>query len=158
MKVRIFHINQNKLSNCRKYSLRHCLQLAAYALAMINSSVAFAKYGDVMQIKGNSPFPPGWVVIDVTAQSMATTSTGIASALSVSTLTFTIRDMNGAKYGDVVHVRGNSPIPMGWVIIETLWPTTYSTGLGNSIPDHIAVHTLKYLIADRSQEDTKVVP
>jgi hypothetical protein len=132
--------------------------MASYALALTGSSVAFAKYGDVIQIKGNSPFPPGWVVIDVTAPSMATASTGLAPEPSVSTLTFTIRDMNGAKFGDVVHVRGNSPIPIGWVIIETLWPTTYSTGLGNSMPDHITVHTLKYLMDDRRHEDTKVVP
>lgn len=149
MTVMIFHKNNRK-----KYSLHRCLQLAAYSLALTSSSVAFAKYGDVIQIKGNSPFPPGWVVIDVTAPSMATASTGIASALSVSTLILTIRDMNGAKFGDVVHVRGNSPIPMGWVIIETLWPTTYSTGLGGSMPDHIAVHTLKYLMDDRTQENT----
>jgi len=110
-------------------------------LAIVCAQGAFAKHGDVLSIMGNSQVPDGWVIIDVSAPAMR--SIGPASALPPSAFTLTIKDVKDAPVGTVERVKGNSMIPNGWVIIQTVWPATRSTGRSASLPDHSAVHTIK---------------
>jgi hypothetical protein len=114
-------------------------------MAATVSRSAYADFGDILEIKGNSPFPPGWVVIGVRGGTAGFLSAGPAPKPSMASLTFTIMDVTGAAKGQELDVRGNSPIPVGWVILDTKWPTALSVGK-YSCPDWEAVHTIKCLV------------
>jgi hypothetical protein len=126
-------------------------------LALLTSSVAHAKYGDFEEVTGGSPIPDGWVIVRVAGPSLM--GTGLTTKIDESQLTYTIKDLNGpihdvaegtpetvwkkAKVGIQEQVRGNSPIPNGWVIIKVAGPSTMSTGLGYQTQKWEAVHTIK---------------
>jgi len=120
--------------------------LAAAVLSVAGSPFAAASYGEILEIQGNSPFPPGWVVIKVAGSTFGTMSMGPAPKPTAASLTLTIMDASGAKVGTVLEVCGNSPIPTGWVILKTAWPTVMSIGK-HVQPDWVARHTIKCIAA-----------
>jgi len=117
------------------------IRLPVLALVMVCAPAVFAKFGDVIEIKGNSRIPNGWVIIEVTGRN--TCSTGLQPEPAPSSFTFKIKDVKDAPLGTVEEVRGNSMIPDGWIIIDSVWPTTASTGRQTLLPEHMAVHSIK---------------
>ena len=126
--------------------------LATALLWVAGSPFAAAKYGEILEIKGNSPFPPGWVVIKVADPAFATMSMGPAPKPSVASLTLTIMDARGAAVGTELEVSGNSPIPPGWVLLKTVWPTVMSMGK-HTQPDWVAVHTIRCIAPTKAASE-----
>jgi len=117
------------------------IRVPVLALVIICAPAVFAEFGDVLEIKGNSRIPNGWVIIEVTGHT--TCSTGLQPEPVPSSFTFKIKDVKDAPIGTVEEVRGNSMTPDGWVIIDSVWPIIASTGRQTLLPDHMAVHIIK---------------
>lgn len=121
-------------------------RLVLGTLAMAATTTAFAKFGDTEEIQGNSPIPSGWVVTHVSAPGLGGMGRGFQALPSKDQFVFTIMHVAGAEKGTELDVRGNSPIPEGWVIRKTVWPSGMSKGKMPSQPDWATVHTIKCLI------------
>jgi hypothetical protein len=103
------------------------LRLLAWTLRMgglVTGSILWGTYGDTQVVEAgwNVVIPQGWVIIDNKA--------GIQTATGEPRSYFTIKDLNGAPFGDHLMVWGGSPIPSGWVI---------KTVYGGKITDRYAI-------------------
>lgn len=104
-----------------------------------------ATYGETRDISGHSVVPAGWVVIRAVGPIQLCGGGIQSSKPNLGALTLTIQDVRGAVPGTRMTVWGHSPIPAGWVILETRWPMTASTGIQQSPSDFSAVSTIERL-------------
>ena len=90
--------------------------LMALAWVLVGSPL-LAAYGDTVTVecKLNNLIAPGWVVISEKA------SSALSGNCHFPTKTYQIlKDLNGAPLGMEEEVLGQSPIPQGWQIVQTL--------------------------------------
>lgn len=108
------------------------------------ANYAFAAYGDIDEIKGDKPIPPGWVIIKSEHNSIELRAGGLrpSKPSNIGTRSW-IFDARGAAPGTKLVVCANSPIPSGWVIVESKIPPTLSIGLVSVRYEWAGTHTIE---------------
>jgi hypothetical protein len=91
--------------------------LAGLSFCASPSAPLRAAYGDTLIVEGRvtTVLSPGWVILNETRLAPAPDDLSILAPVR-----WTLMDLNGAPYGDMVAVAAVSPIPPGWVVLRTL--------------------------------------
>jgi hypothetical protein len=109
------------------------------AILLMVPAMAFAKYGDQVEMKSDQQLPKGWAIVGVKAAAGMSAGAGASRPPR----TFIIRNLNGAPYQEKVTVWVDSPVPEGWVVLETKGGNHMGAGASHvSKPDQKVIQCL----------------
>lgn len=85
-------------------------------ITLLTPTPATAGYGDTLKVKGDSPLPPGWAVIQIQGPMLMSKGPVNLDALKAH-VTLTLKNLNDAPKGAREKIHPDSPLPNGWVVV-----------------------------------------